>query len=83
MDEVVEGGVADEVAAGERFHRDRPLVGDPSRRAHMDPDAAAQFLRQILKQALDELSSVPPEQIIEGRYAKFRQMGGFFHEASV
>jgi acetyl-CoA carboxylase carboxyl transferase subunit alpha len=59
------------------------IVPEPLQGAHMDPDAAAQFLRQTLKQALDELSSVPPEQIIEERYAKFRDMGGFFHEVSV
>lgn len=59
------------------------IVPEPPQGAHMDPDAAAQFLRQTLKQALDELSSVPPEQIIEERYAKFRHMGGFFHEVSV
>jgi acetyl-CoA carboxylase carboxyl transferase subunit alpha len=59
------------------------IVPEPPQGAHMDPDAAAQFLRQTVKQALDELSSVPPEKIIEERYAKFRQMGGFFREVSV
>jgi acetyl-CoA carboxylase carboxyl transferase subunit alpha len=59
------------------------IVPEPPQGAHMDPDAAAQFLRQTLKQALDELSSVPPEKIIEERYAKFRDMGGgFFREVS-
>lgn len=59
------------------------IVPEPPEGAHMDPDAAAQFLRQTLKQALDELSGMPTKQIIEERYAKFRQMGGFFHEVSV
>jgi acetyl-CoA carboxylase carboxyl transferase subunit alpha len=59
------------------------IVPEPPQGAHMDPDAAAQFLRQTLKQALDELSGLPPKQVIEERYAKFRQMGGFFHEVSV
>ena len=59
------------------------IVPEPPQGAHMDPDAAAQFLRQTLKQALDELSSLSPEQIIEERYAKFRHMGAFFHEVSV
>lgn len=58
------------------------IVPEPPQGAHMDPDAAAQFLRQTLKQALDELSVLQPKQIIEERYAKFRQMGGFFHEVS-
>jgi acetyl-CoA carboxylase carboxyl transferase subunit alpha len=59
------------------------IVPEPPQGAHMDPDAAAQFLRQTLKQALDELSGLPPEQIIAERYAKFRHMGAFFHEVSV
>ncbi|MFL6353931.1 MAG: acetyl-CoA carboxylase carboxyltransferase subunit alpha [Bryobacteraceae bacterium] len=58
------------------------IVPEPPEGAHMDVDAAAQFLRSTLKQALDELSGLPPERIIEERYAKFRQMGGFFNEAS-
>jgi acetyl-CoA carboxylase carboxyl transferase subunit alpha len=59
------------------------IVPEPPEGAHMDPDAAAQFLRQALKQALDDLLAMPPERIIEERYAKFRQMGGFFHEVSL
>jgi acetyl-CoA carboxylase carboxyl transferase subunit alpha len=58
------------------------IIPEPPEGAHMDADAAAQFLRSTLKQALDELSALPPERIIEERYAKFRQMGGFFNEAS-
>jgi acetyl-CoA carboxylase carboxyl transferase subunit alpha len=56
------------------------IVPEPPEGAHMDTDAAAQFLRHTLKQALDELSRLPAEQIIQERYAKFRQMGGFFNE---
>ena len=56
------------------------IIPEPAEGAHMDVDAAAQFLRQTLKQALDELSRVPADQIIEERYAKFRHMGGFFNE---
>jgi acetyl-CoA carboxylase carboxyl transferase subunit alpha len=56
------------------------IVPEPREGAHMDADAAAQFLRQTLKQALDELLPLPSQQIIEERYNKFRQMGGFFNE---
>jgi acetyl-CoA carboxylase carboxyl transferase subunit alpha len=56
------------------------IVPEPPEGAHMDADAAAQFLRQTLKRALDELSPLPSQQIIEERYNKFRQMGGFFNE---
>ena len=58
------------------------IIPEPADGAHMDADAAAQFLRSRLKQALDELSGLSPERIIEERYAKFRQMGGFFNEVS-
>jgi acetyl-CoA carboxylase carboxyl transferase subunit alpha len=58
------------------------IIPEPPEGAHMDADAAAQFLRSTLKQALDELSALPPERIIEERYDKFRQMGGFFNEVS-
>ncbi|MGA8026248.1 MAG: acetyl-CoA carboxylase carboxyltransferase subunit alpha [Bryobacteraceae bacterium] len=57
------------------------IVSEPPGGAHLDPDAAVQALRQTLKQALDELSNRPPEQIMEERYTKFRQMGSFFSEA--
>jgi acetyl-CoA carboxylase carboxyl transferase subunit alpha len=58
------------------------IIPEPPEGAHMDADAAAQFLRSTLKQALDELSGLAPERIIEERYTKFRQMGGFFNEVS-
>ncbi len=58
------------------------IVPEPPEGAHMDHDAAAQFLRQTLKQALDELSGLTSAQIIEERYTKFRHMGDFFNEAS-
>lgn len=58
------------------------IVPEPPGGAHLNPDAAIQSLREILKPALDELSALPPEQIMEERYVKFRQMGNFFREAS-
>ncbi len=58
------------------------IVPEPPEGAHMDHDAAAQFLRQRLKQAFDELSGLSSEQIIEQRYMKFRHMGDFFSEVS-
>ncbi len=59
------------------------IIPEPPGGAHLDPDAAAQFLRETLKRALDELSATPPEQIIEERYSKFRQMGTFFTEVTI
>lgn len=59
------------------------IIPEPAGGAHLDPDAAIQFLRQTLKAALDELSALSPQQIIDQRYQKFRDMGNFFSEAAV
>jgi len=59
------------------------IIPEPPGGAHLDAEAAIQSLRRTLKQALDELSNLPPEQIMEERYTKFRQMGNFFSEASL
>ena len=59
------------------------IIAEPPGGAHLDPDGAVQSLRQTLKQALDEISNLPPERVIEDRYAKFRHMGNFFNEAQV
>ncbi len=57
------------------------IVREPPGGAHLDPDAAVDSLRQTLKQALDDLSKLAPDRVIEERYDKFRQMGNFFSEA--
>lgn len=59
------------------------IIAEPPGGAHLDPDAAAQFLRETLKPTLDELAGIAPEQIIEERYSKFRQMGSFFTEVTI
>jgi acetyl-CoA carboxylase carboxyl transferase subunit alpha len=59
------------------------IVPEPAGGAHLDADATVQSLRQTLKRALHELSNLPPERLIEERYAKFRHMGNFFSEAEV
>ena len=35
-------------------------------------------LRETLRSALDQLEGLSPEELIEHRYQKFRQMGNFF-----
>jgi len=58
------------------------IVPEPPGGAHLDPDAAIQSLRRTFETALEELSALTPEQVIEQRYTKFREMGNFFSEAS-
>lgn len=56
------------------------IVPEPPGGAHLEPDAAIAAVRKTLLAALDELSVMPPEQLIDERYTKFRQMGNFFSE---
>jgi acetyl-CoA carboxylase carboxyl transferase subunit alpha len=59
------------------------IIPEPPEGAHADPDQAAGFIRETLRRSLGELSSLGPEQLVEQRYAKFREMGNFFGEASL
>lgn len=59
------------------------IVPEPPGGAHSDPDAAIESLRGTLRQALEELAALTPEQVIEQRYRKFREMGNYFNEAAV
>jgi acetyl-CoA carboxylase carboxyl transferase subunit alpha len=54
------------------------IIPEPPGGAHTDSDAAAAFLRDTLRSALEQLEPLSPEELVEQRYAKFRQMGNFF-----
>ncbi len=54
------------------------IVPEPPGGAHLDPDTAAAALRETLRQALAELLPLSPNQLIEQRYTKFRNMASFF-----
>ena len=51
------------------------IVPEPAGGAHTDPDEAARLLGESLREALDELESVPPEDLKRRRRAKFRSLG--------
>ena len=53
------------------------IVPEPSGAAHADPLAASRLLKGALLENLDTLSHLPPAQLQELRYQKFRQMGEF------
>lgn len=59
------------------------IVPEPPGGAHLDPEAAIAAVRRTLLEALDELSAMSPEELIEQRYRKFRDMGNFFREESI
>ncbi|MDY7021765.1 MAG: acetyl-CoA carboxylase carboxyl transferase subunit alpha [Cyanobacteriota bacterium] len=53
------------------------IVPEPSGGAHANPIKAAEELKQVLLECLDELMSLSSQQRREIRYQKFRQMGIF------
>jgi acetyl-CoA carboxylase carboxyl transferase subunit alpha len=57
------------------------IVPEPGEGAQADPEGAAESLRRTLDAALEELAPLSATEIVEQRYAKFRQMGNFFTEA--
>ncbi|HEY3936550.1 MAG TPA: acetyl-CoA carboxylase carboxyltransferase subunit alpha [Bryobacteraceae bacterium] len=59
------------------------IIPEPEGGAHLNPEVAANALRQTLKEALNDLSAHTPEQIIRERVAKFRAMGNFFSDIAL
>jgi len=53
------------------------IIFEPLGGAHRDPAAMAETLKAALLRALDHLTSVPLEELLEQRYHKFRRMGIF------
>lgn len=58
------------------------IVPEPEDGAHTDPPAAAQMLRDKLRQHLDELRAMPLETMLQKRYDKFRNIAQFYTVAS-
>jgi acetyl-CoA carboxylase carboxyl transferase subunit alpha len=56
------------------------IIPEPGEGAHTDPDNAAEAVGGTIRHALEELSSLSPQQLIDERYEKFRRMGAFFTE---
>jgi acetyl-CoA carboxylase carboxyl transferase subunit alpha len=51
------------------------IVPEPLGGAHVDPEALFASLDRVLEAQLLELSALPAEALLEGRYEKFRRMG--------
>ncbi|MBK5292134.1 MAG: acetyl-CoA carboxylase carboxyltransferase subunit alpha [Acidobacteriia bacterium] len=58
------------------------IIEEAGEGAHAEPDAASFNLSQTLIRTLDELAPLSPDQLIEERCKKFRQMGNFFEETA-
>jgi acetyl-CoA carboxylase carboxyl transferase subunit alpha len=53
------------------------IVPEPRGGAHTDPDEAARLLGESLREALEELESLPADELKRRRRAKFRSLGVF------
>lgn len=53
------------------------IVPEPAGGAHFDHSAAAELLKESILSALDEISALPVETLLEKRYEKFRALGKF------
>jgi acetyl-CoA carboxylase carboxyl transferase subunit alpha len=59
------------------------IIPEPSGGAHEDYDKAAQNLQEQVLAAIAELKTLPPAELIQQRYDKFRPMGNFFTETGL
>jgi len=53
------------------------VVHEPTGGAHRDPTAMADTLTSTIASAIESLNAIPLKQLLEERYAKFREMGVF------
>jgi acetyl-CoA carboxylase carboxyl transferase subunit alpha len=53
------------------------IIAEPLGGAHRDPVAMGNRLREYLERYLRDLVELPVETLLDGRYAKFREMGVF------
>ncbi len=54
------------------------IVPEPEGGAHMDHEAAARFLDEVLDRQLMALTNQPVRDLVDARYEKFRKMGQYF-----
>jgi acetyl-CoA carboxylase alpha subunit len=53
------------------------IVVEPPGGAHTDPDEAARLLGDSIRESLEELEDVPPDELKRRRRARFRALGVF------
>jgi len=56
------------------------IIPEPDGGAHLDHDAAAAMVDEVLFKHFNELKHQPVRQLLDGRYNKFRQMAQFYTE---
>jgi acetyl-CoA carboxylase carboxyl transferase subunit alpha len=53
------------------------IVDEPAGGAHQDAEVAARLVDAALVEALDTLSRLSPDELVEQRYARFRSLGAY------
>jgi acetyl-CoA carboxylase carboxyl transferase subunit alpha len=53
------------------------IISEPEGGAHRDYDSVAANVGGALRRALEEISKIPPNELLEKRYQKFRRLGIF------
>src|SRR5215472_12678985 len=56
------------------------IIPEPDGGAHLDHDAAAAMVDEVLLKHFNELKHQPVQKLLDGRYNKFRQMAQFYTE---
>ena len=56
------------------------IIKEPLGGAHREPEETAETVKETIKKYLAELKTIPPDKLIEQRYAKFRKMGVYSEE---
>jgi acetyl-CoA carboxylase carboxyl transferase subunit alpha len=57
------------------------IIGEAAGGAHRDPAVTASNVRTVLKRHLAELERLGPDELVDGRYGKFRAIGRFLDQA--
>jgi acetyl-CoA carboxylase carboxyl transferase subunit alpha len=53
------------------------IIDEPAGGAHQDPEAAAHMVEAAIRETLDELEMLAPDELAEDRYRRFRRMGAY------
>lgn len=53
------------------------IIPEPRGGAHRDPEKTAANIKKSIIKNLDELTDMPPEELIKTRYEKYRRIGNF------
>jgi acetyl-CoA carboxylase carboxyl transferase subunit alpha len=53
------------------------IISEPLGGAHRDPQMTAEEIKKTIIKTLEELSGMSPDEIVQARYEKYRNMGAY------